>query len=315
MRLGWSVFVVALTASQTAFGAPSLWDKAKDPAQQRAHQTLVSAERMMLRADESGAFLLMRKNFKRATLAMLRLAGARALPDVRLRFLMGELLADEAGQDREAVALLRQALAEAPESPLAARAWFNIAISEARQGRRSQESEAYGRALELTWEKDFRANILLNRGEALMGRQKLEASIKDYRKAILLAQHPELVALAHFGLGVALERHGDFPAALAALNIARRVVLPGVPSALDLPSVFFVPSYDIYYYKALTQMAIAHSVSSKVLKQEAYRRALGRWNVYLLEARADKQPWVKHAELHHKTCRERLNELGFAKRK
>ncbi|MEZ4224917.1 MAG: tetratricopeptide repeat protein [Polyangiaceae bacterium] len=295
-------FACLLATSSTAKAEPTLWDVAKDPKVLQAHQALVAVERMMLRAEGSAFDPSMQQRFMRAGLAMLELSGA-GMSDPRLQIVLGELLVDSAVQrDREGRDLLLQAVKAAPDSPLAGRAWFNIAIASARLREPDQEHEAYTHALDSVWEPDFRANILMNRGESAMVMGELSAALGDYRQAVKLATRPELVALAHYGLGITLERRGNLPAALNAMQIARSIRLPLYGSALDLPSVFFVPEYDIHYYKALSAMAAERNDTSPAKKRRFLDRAVLEWDAYLGRARPEATPWVKRAELHRARC-------------
>jgi tetratricopeptide (TPR) repeat protein len=308
------VAVAVLCSASASPAAPSLWDSARDPRLVQAHHALVAVERMMLRAEGSAFDPSMQQRFMRAGLAMLELSGA-GLHDPRLKIVLGELLIDSAARrDSEGRELLREALVAEPSSPLAGRAWFNIAIASARLGEPAQERAAYTEALRSVWEPDFRANIHMNRGESAMVLGDLDAAVQDYRRAIRLAARPELMALAHYGLGIALERRGNLPAALNAMQVARAVRVPLYGTALDLPSVFFVPEYDIHYYKALSAMAGARGEASARKKHAHLSRAILEWEAYLKRAVGDKTPWVKRAELHQARCAEQRQKLKLPPR-
>src|SRR5690606_4809226 len=126
--------------------------------------------------------------------------------------------------------------------PLERRAWFDLGIIRAKQGDGAGEHAAYTRALETSWERGVPANLLLNRGESNMVAGDLSAALLDYREAARLANEPSLQALAYWGIAIAEERQGDLPQALAAAKLASTTS----PGALDLPSVFFVPRYDVF---------------------------------------------------------------------
>lgn len=307
LRVALTVLMAGVGLSAPAMAKPTLWDVAKDPRRARAHQTLVAVERMLMRADQSPFDPSMQRNFMRAALAMLELSGGEALPDSRLAFLLGDVLTDAAvRRDEEARQLLRAALKRDPDSPLAGRAWFNVAIASARLGDPTSERDAYTRALDHVWERDFRANIFMNRGESKMVLGDLRGAIADYRSAIGLAERPELTALAHYGLGIALERSGDLPSALEAIRIADAIRVPLVGSALDLPSVFFVPAYDLHYYKALSAMAAERRAKTPGHRAAFLREAIERWDRYLTQAVPDGHRWVQNAKLHRAACERRL---------
>lgn len=305
-------------AAASAEAQPSIWDKARDPAEAKAYQALVAVERMLSRAEESDFDFGLQRNFTRAALAMLELAGGGALPDPRLKILLADLLLDTGiGREAEARTLLEEALARDSRSPLAVRGWFTLAIASAKLGDPVREHEAYTRALELSWEADERANILLNRGESRMvlsskpgATWRMADAIDDFRSALRLATRPDLQALALYSLGTALERSGDLPSALDAMARARSIQLgPVYPSALDLPSVFYVPRYDLYYYKALDALAAAKLSTDVIARAEALEQARGFWTRYLQEAEADGHVWVGNARLHLASTEKKLAAL------
>ncbi len=311
-RRAWLLLVVvaALLVPAPASAEPSIWDEARDPQLAKADHVLHAVERMLLRRQEAAFSPDMQADFTRSALAMLELAGGGALPDVRLKFLLGNLLSDPAvGRYVEAVRLLRSALAQAPDHPLAGQAWFDLAIAEAKLHKPKLEIDAYDHALRLTWRREFRTIIFMNRGESQMVLGHLEPALADYRRAIDLAREPTQLALSYYGLGITLERNGDLPSALDAMHKANAIQVQtkyGPGSALDSSGVFFVPSYDLFYYKALALMAYARDASVPARKAERLDRAIAYWRQYLAGAEPDKQPWVQHAKLLLDSCRRKL---------
>lgn len=307
------LLAAALACSAPARAEPNVWDVARDPRTARAEHALIAVERMLMRADSAFDPFLQR-NFARAGLAMLEVAGGEQLPDPRVRFLLGDLLIDSApGREREAREILERALEEAPDSPLAGRAWFNLAIASAKLNDPAREREAYTRALETVWERSFRANIYINRGESSMVQGDLPAAVRDYRRAIALAERPDHQALAYYGLGIALERSGDLPASLDAMRVAEHIQIPGFGSALDLPGVFFVPAYDKHYYRALGAMALAKEARDQAGERAELERAIAEWQAYLAEAEPAGHRWAGGARLHLTSLDKRLERLGPAK--
>jgi tetratricopeptide (TPR) repeat protein len=315
MRAPVLLALCSLLAAGTARAQPSIWDKASDPTAYKAYQALSAVERMLSRAEESDFDFGLQRNFTRAALAMLELAGGGRLPDPRLKFLLADLLLDgSVGREREARALLEEALKQDPSSQMAAQGWFGLAIASAKLRDSRREHEAYTRALELTWDPDQRAMIYMNRGESKMvlsttqeAPYRLADALVDFRRALALAARPDLQALALYDLGIALERSGDLPAALDAMGRARLIQLgPLYPSALDLPSVFFVPSYDLYYYKAIEAMAASRAAPGPAERAEELERSLGFWTRYLSEAEPDGHHWVPNAKLNRASVEKKL---------
>jgi GH15 family glucan-1,4-alpha-glucosidase len=81
---------------------------------------------------------------------------------------------------------------------------------------------------------------------------------------------------------------------------------------LDWPSVFFVPPYDIYYYKALIAQARAQAArpSGALDDQErALAEAIGYWRQYLDEAERAGHRWVPNARAELGTVERSLKAL------
>lgn len=311
IRASIAAFAVVSTLGSSARAEPSLWDVARDPRTQRDYQTLVAVERMVARDDSAWFDPTLPERFMRAALAVVELAGGTESADPRLLFVAGDLLSDPTvGRDEDARKLLDRALRLDPGSPLAGRAWFNVAIASARLGEPKRERDAYTRALERVWEPGFRANILANRGESHMVLGELGAAIADYKRSIAAADRPDLSALAYYGLGVALERNGDLPRALEAMATASAIQIPGVGSALDMPSVFFVPAYDIHYYKALEAMAAARAAKKPELVAVHLLDAGEAWQKYLDHAVPDRHRWADNAKRHQAAVLARLKQLA-----
>ncbi len=305
-RWGALAALPVLLAAASAAAQPSIWDAARDPKTVVEYQTLVAVERMMSRTADDDFDPIMARDFNRGAIAMMEMTGGEKLSDPRLGFILGDLLSDSSvGRDDAAGRMLEQALRRAPDSPLAGRGWFNLAIVSARKSNPKREREAYTQALQLVWDPGFRANIYMNRGESSMVLGDLDAAVIDYRRAIRLAPGPELAALAYYGLGITLERSGDLPAALDAMRTARTTFAP----AIDMPSVFFVPAYDIYYYKALSEMSAARDGKNQREVALHLFLAADHWEKYLEEAEPDKHRWAANAKLNLSNVEKRLRPL------
>ncbi|HEY6561931.1 MAG TPA: hypothetical protein VI072_31900 [Polyangiaceae bacterium] len=306
----------ALLAGAELRAQPSVWEEARDARSRRAYQAFVSAERMQEHARDSFGDPRLQRDFTLTASALLELAGGAELGDARLSYMLGDLLLDPlltVNRSRDAQRLLTLALEQAPSSPLAAHGWFNLAIASAKLKQPKQEHVAYTRALELEHDPDMRATIFSNRAESSMVTGDLRAAIRDYRRAADLAQLPHAQALAHWGLGIALERDGDLPSALNAIRTAQGIKLPSPPypasHALELPEVFFVPDYDIHYYRALGAMAEARSASEPPARKLALSEAVAAWTEYVRRAEADSTPWLEHARMHRTRCERELAQV------
>jgi tetratricopeptide (TPR) repeat protein len=326
--LGAAVLSLVLDASPVR-AAPSLWQRAREPGAVRQQSILNRVERLLSAAGvpefdaelSAGAVALLQIGpapwpcIGRSVSARSSLPPLETALDPRLEYLLGGALLDsQTNREAEARCLLERALRDAPDSPLAAHGLADLAIAAAKLGDRVAEHAAYLRALELTWDPEARANVLANLAESDMALGDLSRSIREYRRALVDAQQPELIAGAYFGLAVALDRSGDFPSALAAAKRAISLPLPAtlspVESVLDLPNVFFTPSYEVHYYKALGAMAAAALASGVVARQAALEEAAAHWAAYLRGAAPEPVPWAPRAALHQASVARELAKMS-----
>jgi tetratricopeptide (TPR) repeat protein len=325
-----AVLLGALLAAGRAEAAPSIWQRARNPASVTQQAILTRVERLLGSLGlaefdaELSAGAIALSQLGQANWPCLSPAGSASEPespaadvelDPRLEYLVGGALLDaQAGREREARCMLERALRDAPNSPLSARGLSDLAIAAAKLGDREAEHAAYLRALELTWQPDSRANLLANLAESDMALGDLKRAVRGYRAALASSQQPELVAGAYFGLAVALDRSGDLPSALDAAMRAISVQLPpslfAASSVLDLPNVFFTPSYEIHYYKALGAMAGAELATDELTRRDALREANEQWAQYLAPAEADHARYAARAALHQARIARQLMELA-----
>ena len=325
--LGTALLGLALCA-RPAHAAPSIWQRARAPAAASQQLILNRIERLLgsvglpeFEADISaGAIALSQLGQSRWPCMTDSASAAKAAPavlalDARLEYLIGGALLDsQVGREAEARCILERALHDAPDSPLAAHGWADLAIAAAKLGDREAEHGAYLRALELTWNPDSRGNLWANLAESDMALGDLPRAIRGYRLALQTSQQADLVAGAYFGLAVALDRSGDLPSALSAAKSAVSVPLPPtlfpVASVLDLPNVFFTPTYELYYYKALGSMALAQLAKDDFARRDALADAVEQWTLYLVRAEADHARWAPRAALHKASVARTLAELS-----
>jgi tetratricopeptide (TPR) repeat protein len=323
--------LLALLGPEPARASPSIWQRASAPGIAAQQKILHRIERLLgsLGLPEFDAEL------SAGAIALMQLgqtgwpclvprgpASRRVLPpppefvlDARLEYLIGGALLDsQAGRESEARCMLERALRDAPDSPLAARGLSDLAIAAAKMGDREAEHAAYLRALELTWEPDARGNLLANLAESEMALGDLRRAVRGYLRALSTSQQPELVAGAYFGLAVALDRSGDWPGALEAAKRAISVQLPptlfAADNVLDLPNVFFTPSYEIHYYKALGAMASAELAKDELARRDALAEATEQWTRYLVPAQVDHARFAPRAALHQARVQRQLLEIS-----
>ena len=319
-RLATLIFSVALTlGSATALATPSVWQRAREPKVARDDALLRRVERRLGQLELLGSVSSaidpeLVRELKLGVATMAELDGGASV-DPRLDYLLGGALVDvDAGREAEARGLLERALARAPESPLAATGLFQLSIAAAKLGDHVTERAACVRALELTWDDDVRANLYVNLAETDMFDGDLPRAIREYHSALSASGRPDAVAMAYFGLSVALDRSGDLPSALDAATQALAIRLPPglflAPSALDLPGVFYTPAYEIHYYKALAAMAVARSAKSDIARRDALADAAEQWASYLVAAEPDHARWIEPARLHQASVERELSALN-----
>lgn len=327
MSIAQVVVALLLGAVASDAAAQSIWEAAKEPRLRRAAELLAVAERARVPAEDilvDPLLLLsvgnsdeLNRQLNARTATLIKIARGADLPDPRLRYLLGDALvkADKEylAEGREA---LRRALAEAPDSPLAADAWFWLAIAEGKLRDHEAERSSYTRALELQWDPELRATILMNRAESSMTAKDLGLAMRDYRLARTQSRSAITQSLATWGLAVATERDGDLPTALDLGRSAASIQFG--PShhrmvALDLPDVFFTPAYEQHYYRAIATMgdAVAEREPSKA--RALLQTAELLWSLYLASAEKDNEPWAENARRHRAWCQTRGAELDTNK--
>jgi tetratricopeptide (TPR) repeat protein len=229
---------------------------------------------------------------------------------------LGEsLIAANAGRDAEGRAILLGELARRPNSPVATHAWFSVAIASNRMRQFDQELNAYDRALEREYDPDQRARIYMNRGEAKMSIGDLAAARDDYQLALSSSSDSEVFALANWGLGVALARDNELAQALEHVRTAAGIkfrIEDEEVLAIDLPSVFYTPPYEIFYYRALLAMAEAEKGAQPEDAIASLDRATLLFRQYLTDGRAASDRWVQNVERYLVWCERRRTRIARA---
>ncbi len=296
-----------LAVASHAAAQPSLWDVAKDPNVGRSYEALVRGEQLNFLLDQPIG-IDVRLGLDERIHAAFAEAHELDPTDSRTAILLAQHAAGLDGLDyKKNRDIAFAAIARDPSSPRAAEAWFSIGILSAKLEDRDVELDAYTRALELEWRPISRGLSYLNRAESHMIAGRFEQAIADYQRSLEASSRPDSYSLAHWGLAIAHERHGDLPSALEHAAVARNVLLPPMGiNPIDLSSVFFVPEYDRYYYKALGSMAAARAAKKPRVEEFYVLDALRNWVEYIAAAEPDGQPWVKNAERHRQRLERRL---------
>jgi tetratricopeptide (TPR) repeat protein len=309
--------VVFVLLASRATGAPSVWERARDPHALAVREALTKALRAREPRELSPEALTSLPAFEallaQRAVIILEEAGGEALDDPEVWYFLGDsLIAANRGREEEGRTLLRRALAAAPDSPEAAEAWFEIGIASNRLRQFQDERAAYTEALRVQWDGRQRAIIQMNRGEAGMSLGLLREARADYEAALVLADDPEIRALTAWGLAVALARDEDLPDALRraweASQFKFRDAQGTLVSAIELPSVFYTPDYEIYFYRALGAMAAAEHAEKPQDRKTELEWAISQWQRYLAEARPVGDRWTANAEFHLTWCKRRLGK-------
>jgi tetratricopeptide (TPR) repeat protein len=293
--------VISFAAAAGAQGhSPGVWERAADPARAVADRVHREVEVLLLgalslRGEESGAG----QDKLSKAMQLLEQVHADQSPDVRLRFDFGHV-AELRRDEKRAAPVLESALRDAPDHPLATRAYFELGVCLAKLGRTDAEIVAYDEYLRRQSDPQNRALALANRAEAHMtlGRQphmtfgKLTLAVNDYRAALLIDPgYPQ----AHWGLSVALDRSGDAPGALAEAKLA--VTYDPLEQQISGPGVFFVPPYEQFWYEGLSATARAQQLDDAPSSILLWETAAAKWAAYVAVAASDDR-WLPLAKAH-----------------
>jgi hypothetical protein len=231
-------------------------------------------------------------------------------PDVRLRFDLGELLLLLAPLEVDRVPLLRRsrdvlraALAEHPDHPVAPDAWLTLAFSCGHLGDHACERDSYLHILASRTADAERATPLLNLAETEMHLGHLQEAIDGYRETIRVAARipgdATTPALATWGLAVALDRSGDHAGgeAQARKALEREQSVARVVPLLHSSGVFFVPPYEVEWYDGLGAVALARVMKQPADQVTEWTLAEKHFSAYVREAeRAKNDPFLEIAK-------------------
>jgi len=306
-----AVAVVLAPAAARADTPPSRWDRARDPEVGKTYRLHVEVQRRLARddADLLSRFSPTIESQKDRARAMLERENADKSPDVRLRFDLGrvylELGTSQGGTyHRQAVQVLKSALAMAPDHPAAEEGWLNLAFACGHLGDHECEKKAYVEVLRRQTEDMRRATPSLNLAETEMHLGNLEQAIEGYRETLRLAgRFPsrETGPLAVWGLAVALDRSGDRVAAEKEARFALELErsMGGASSLLRSSGVFFVPAWEIHWYEGLGASAQAKVTTSPAEAVRLWRFAEQSFAAYVRLGEPTNDRWVPLAKLRH----------------
>jgi tetratricopeptide (TPR) repeat protein len=309
------VVLAALSGAVTPAraGEPSVWQRAREPGAALRYKARVRAEQLFDQGAEPRADEQLLRDLALGSAALMELSGG-ARRDPWQAVLLGRILLDAApGREREALALLEGSVHRLPDSDFKRASLFDAGLGAMLSGELDRADRDFTEALSLAWSPDYRASIHRNRGKVRMLAGRLREAVSDFRAAVQLARGVEVMALAYFGLGVALERSGDFPQGLqqVARGVALRLPVPPYrsESVLDLPSLRWFPEYDVHYFRALGDMAEAADAPTPELARARYELAVQSWEQYLPAAEASQDRFLPNAVRLHRRCLAALSRL------
>ncbi len=271
-----SVASVSSVSRARADTPPSLWESAKSPGARDRYGLHVQAQRVLelVRGPHEARIALQRFGQLDHLRAILEENGAETSPDVRLRFDLGETY-EELELHQDAIRVLAPAIAAHEDDPAALPAMPSLAGAYAKLNRRKEERDVYvmylrhldDRQVKDATDPSRRAQMLGNLAESEMGLLNMKGAIAGYEEVItLVGQLPSIpsahasLALAEWGLAVALDRSGDPTRAKAEARKAISVD-PGM-RILNSENVFFVPGYERLWYIALGAAAAAETADT-----------------------------------------------------
>jgi len=273
---------------------PNMWEVAKDPAARERYRVHVEVERTIWTLRTSTTVNEgMRALFLNSALAQLEAVDAENSPDVRLRFDLAQVLYMRE-EYADLIPLLRGALLQAPDHPMATQAYWTLAIAYAHADNTTEELATYDLYLARESDPEGRATAIMNRAEGYMRIGRLQEAIDGYRETE--AMGGDTLASSRWGLAVALDRYGDPRGALEAAKSAFQVD-PGMKMVINTKVVFFIPDYDRLWYVALGMQAMAASQSRASMVAQSLLMAELAFTEYLAKARAHGDAWIHVVEM------------------
>jgi tetratricopeptide (TPR) repeat protein len=305
---------LVLGLAGTAWGAPSRWREIADPGERRIDRALTRAIQARASRDLAPESLPVAEAlFALRAATVLELAGGEQLARPDVWFFLGDaLIVGDHGDDERGRGILEKALSAAPDSPMAGRAFRDVAVASSRLSEFDVAVSAANEALRVEWDEARRAEIVLLRAGARMALGDLPGARRDYEAIVSTTAASEPNTLAKWGLGVALARAGDLPGGLRYAAAAAETRFSdsqgNVVTVLEVPSVKLTPEYDAFYYRALAAQAAAAKAETAEKATSELEWAVSLLKRYLAAARFVRDRYVEIAEQSLRSCERRLRE-------
>ena len=308
--------ILSLAAPASADTAPSVWDRAKDPALADTYRVHLEVQRRLAQQPPRDfGFSGAQESQKDTVRAMLERLHADKSADVRLRFDLGLVYlmlstTQAPTYYKRAAEVLGSALALAPDHPAAEEGWARLAEACGHIGDHDCERRAYGEVLRLTTEEGERGTSTLNLAETEMHLGNLKEAIEGYREALRIASRSPsrtLAPLAMWGLAVALDRSGDrIGADKQALAVLEMQTSSGLNGLLRSSGVFFYPDYELGWYDGVGASAQARKPGvTAVEAARQWKIAEAAYAGYILAATRPgaTDRWLDLAKVRHATAK------------
>jgi tetratricopeptide (TPR) repeat protein len=238
------------------------------------------------RLDEArrGLWAIVGNDMDRPTWVLALATATRAVErcpsNAELRFLRARLLYDLSRWE-ESAAELEATVELDPQGSFAPEADFSLGVALTRLGRFEDAGQAYRRFLDDAVWPELRAIALTNLAETIMALDRLDEAHEVFAAAVAAAPS---YTLGYFGLAVVLDRIGEQGQALAEMLHGLSIGL-GIEELLS-DAVFYVPDWEIHYYRALAHEALGEP-----------ELALTQWQAFLDEGGVG-GPYAERARAH-----------------
>lgn len=173
----------------------------------------------------------------------------------------------------------------------------SLAVAYSWVERNSLAVEAYEVAIALEPHTSSRALMLANQAESFMAMGDVSRAVLGYRASLESLSMSEAYFLAPtslWSLGVALDRSGDFNAAMESIGRARSYDPKDI--RITGSDWSFIPPNDENYYRALGEWHLARQATEVDTRLAAYERSSIAWKQYLSRAPTT-NPYVPMARI------------------
>ncbi|AKT44131.1 tetratricopeptide repeat protein [Chondromyces crocatus] len=290
---------------------PSVWARARDPQGEKQRETIRTAERLLLKSEqeEGGLSPQMAQLYLTQARLLYEMAGVKTSTDPFLRTRYAGIL-QELGDYEATTHELEAILRLSPPAPVRSEVYRDLAVCYARLDRHDEEIRAYGEALALEPHAGPRSLLLSNRAEAFMAIGDITQAVAGYRASLALLGTREMFShgvTTLWGLSVGLDRSGDLESALENIRLAR--TYDPRDMRINGPGWFYVPSYDVHWYKALGHWQSARAAETGAARVQFFGDAVASWQAYLDSAPTE-DSWAPLARVRLAQCeREREDAI------